>query len=393
LSVDRDRWFAASQVSELFAPAESPATYGFASEDTSSVPPTEVEWYVEVDGERRGPLSLAKLRSLIASGKVADDDLVWRKGFSDWQPAEDFPELFAENADQPSVSVRKRRKTNDAGIWPRILEAIRRSVSEEDLERICRSSLTLGRISMLVGAFGVGTYLTCEAILLDSLATGGFAMLATVMLLALQYVGQRMGEAAHHLARASQYRLSSTAFPYSVAVVLLACGVFISAIGVLSQISRIGEYSQRYGSANDVIPIVISVVVGIEFLLPFLYAFHAALHPKWSNVECDVDVCAGEEGIGCIAYILKVGLRFTPIIYGVSALLGSLGAVAAVALFAAGTQLRRDSFQVLFVSLMSLIAAAIIPSVWYLTSALLSATLDFMAPSLRTSSVNVQQKS
>jgi hypothetical protein len=148
----------------------------------------------------------------------------------------------------------------------------------------------------------------------------------------LQYVGQRMGQAAHHLATASHYRLSSTAFPYSMAVFLLTTGIFVSALGVLSQIGRMGAQSRVYGTGNDVIPIVISIVVGVEFLLPFLYAFHAALHPKWSNVDCDVDVCAGEEGIGCIAYILKIGLRFAPIIYGVSAMLGALGSIAAVTL-------------------------------------------------------------
>jgi hypothetical protein len=389
--VDRERWFAAGRVPELFPPAESPITYGFAREE-SSPSPTEAEWYVEVDGERRGPLPLARLRSLIAAGKVADDDLVWRQGLRGWQPAEEFPELFEETASQPSAATYKRRKGNDTGVWLHVLEAIRRAVSEEDLERICRSSLTFGRVSMLVGAFAVGTYFACEAVVQNSLAAGGFAMLATFVLLALQYVGQRMGQAAHHLATASHYRLSSTAFPYSMAVFLLTTGIFVSALGVLSQIGRMGAQSRVYGTGNDVIPIVISIVVGVEFLLPFLYAFHAALHPKWSNVDCDVDVCAGEEGIGCIAYILKIGLRFAPIIYGVSAMLGALGSIAAVTLYAAGGSLRSDSFAVLFVSLISLVAAALSPSAWYLTSAILSATLDFMAPSLRTSSVAVQQK-
>lgn len=389
LSTDREAWFAAGRIPELFAPAEAPVTYNFARDEAAATG-AEIEWYVEIDGERRGPLSQAKLRSLIAAGKVAEDDLVWRSGLGDWQPAEEFDELFAEGppGGNAAFASRKKRGAQESGLWRRALTAVRDAVSEKDLERICQSMLSVGRVSMLIGAAAIVTYMSCEAVVGNDLSAAGFAALVGAVLFALQYVGQRMGSAAHQLASASHYRLSSTAFPYSLAVLLLTTGLFTAAIGVLSQIGRIGLVGSSGRSRNDVVPIVISVVVGIEILLPFLYAFHAALHPKWSNVDCDVEVCAGEEGIGCIAYVLKIGLRFVPIIFGVSACLGALGAIAAVALYAAGPPLRRDSIEVMTASLASLIAASLTPLIWYLFASVSSAMLDFMLPSLRSTSAN-----
>ncbi len=390
LSTDREKWFAAGRVPELFAPAESPATYGFSRDEPAAAPSTETEWYVEIDGERRGPLSQARIRGLIASGKVAEDDLIWKTGLPDWQPAEDFRELFDAGPDRPASSKSRRRAKGDDrhGLWTPVLESVRNAVSEDDLEWICRSMLVLGRVSMLVGAVGVASFLACEAVVRNSLATAGYAALMAFVLFALQYVGQRMGSAAHGLATASAYRLSSTAFPYSLAVILVALGVFFAASGVLSQIGRVGDRSPIDGGSNDVIPIAISLVVGVEILLPFLFAFHAALHPAWSNVDCSSTVCAGEEGIGCIAYLLKIGLRFAPVIYGVSATLGALGSIAAVALYASGEALRRDSYDVLLASLMSLVAAAVAPLSWYFSAAIGSAILDIIAPSLRASSTH-----
>jgi hypothetical protein len=388
LSVDREHWFSAGQIPELFPAVQSSPTYGFAQEEPAQAS-GEVEWYVEIEGERRGPLSESRLKSLIAAGKVEEEDLVWRSGLPDWQPAEDFPQLFEDLPAASSSMARTRRpKESSNGVWDRFLDALRGSVTEKDLEKICQSMLMIGRISMLTGAFAVATYFTCLAVVRNELATGGFAALALIMLLSLQYVGQRMGRAAHRLASASAYRLSSNAFPNALAVALMASGILIAAFGVLSQINRSAVRSPATAADSDAVPIIISIVVGIEVLLPFLYAAHAALHPSWSNVDCSAEVCAGEEGLGCVAYILKMGLRFVPIVFGVSACLGALGALAALAMYAAGPPLRIDSFEVLFAALASLVLAAVFPLVWYVHAGIFSAILDFMAPSVRASSAH-----
>lgn len=394
LSVDRESWFEAGRIPELFASIEAPQTYAFAAESSSTAPQDD-EWYVEIDGERRGPLSIGKLRSLLAAGKVADDDLVWKTGLRDWKPAEDFQELFTDSAPSPNgQGTRKKRRQRDGGtgLWDRFLDAVRQTVTEDDLERICRSMLGIGRVGMLLGAFAVSVFLGIRAVTANQLSEGLMAAALGLSLLGLQYVGARMAAASQQLAVASKYRLSSTAFPRSIAVLLLAMGVLLSVSLVALQIERAGLLSRLSVSSNEATTaVILGVVMAIEIFLPFLYGFFAALHPQWMMIECDQPVSAGEEGIGSIAFLLKVGLRFVPVSYGVSALLGSLGMIAALAMYFAGPAMRQDAIGVAAASQKSLIAAAVVPIVWYMLASLASIILDYVLPNVR-ATTNASQK-
>ena len=52
-----------------------------------------MEWYYAKHGERKGPVTIATLRSMMVTGEVAQTDLVWREGMSDWLPAGQVPEI------------------------------------------------------------------------------------------------------------------------------------------------------------------------------------------------------------------------------------------------------------------------------------------------------------
>jgi len=386
LSTNRERWFPAGQVPDLFASAESPVTYHFARDEPAPAASNDVEWYVEIDGDRRGPLSLAKLRSLIAAGKVAEDDLVWRSGFGDWQPAEDFPELFETDGSAParSRSSRRTRSQDRDGVWNRFLQAVRHTVTEDDLERICRSMVSLGRASITLGALVVMTFLMVRAVEANSLSGTMMAIATGLVLLALQYVGSRMAEASLSLATASRYRLSSQAFPSSVAVALLAFGLFLGATLIAVQLERSAILRQFDAqSSAGLTRIIIGIVMAVEVFIPFLYGFFASLHPRWMAVDCGEPVGAGEDGVGSCAFLLKVGLRFVPISYGISAVLGALGSIAAVALYFSGKSLRSDALEVAAASQTSLFAAVVIPATWYLLASVASIFLDFMLPNAR----------
>ena len=54
-------------------------------------------------------------------------------------------------------------------------------------------------------------------------------------------------------------------------------------------------------------------------------------------------VRAGEEGIGVLAFLLKLFLRFAPVQFGVNASLGALGLVAALCMLLAGGSLAAQS--------------------------------------------------
>jgi hypothetical protein len=43
-------------------------------------------WYYNSGGQQQGPISDAELASLLATGKITPETLVWREGMKDWQP-------------------------------------------------------------------------------------------------------------------------------------------------------------------------------------------------------------------------------------------------------------------------------------------------------------------
>ena len=50
-------------------------------------------WYYAQNNQQLGPVTLAALRQMIASGQVGAADLVWTQGMPQWQPARSIPEL------------------------------------------------------------------------------------------------------------------------------------------------------------------------------------------------------------------------------------------------------------------------------------------------------------
>jgi hypothetical protein len=45
------------------------------------------EWFLARDGQQHGPISAAEMNKIMELGYLMPNDLVWRQGFSDWQPA------------------------------------------------------------------------------------------------------------------------------------------------------------------------------------------------------------------------------------------------------------------------------------------------------------------
>ncbi|WP_455136069.1 DUF4339 domain-containing protein [Thermophilibacter sp.] len=64
-------------------------------------------FYVVLDGKSVGPLATPELLRLIAERRVTKETYVWRPGMTDWQLAEDVPEVLKLVAlTPPPVPVR-----------------------------------------------------------------------------------------------------------------------------------------------------------------------------------------------------------------------------------------------------------------------------------------------
>mgnify|MGYP006195058633 FL=1 len=51
------------------------------------------EWYVVIDGEQVGPITVQEVESYFMSGRIAADTYGWRDGMGDWQHVADIPEF------------------------------------------------------------------------------------------------------------------------------------------------------------------------------------------------------------------------------------------------------------------------------------------------------------
>jgi predicted Zn finger-like uncharacterized protein len=65
------------------------------AEPTPAPAPAPVEWYLAVDGQQTGPLSLAEMTERLRSGTVPETSFAWRDGMPDWLKIVDLPELRA----------------------------------------------------------------------------------------------------------------------------------------------------------------------------------------------------------------------------------------------------------------------------------------------------------
>lgn len=57
------------------------------------------EWYVQIDGHTKGPLSILDMRK---EWQITPDTLVWKEGFTEWRPIRQVPELKTLFEDPPA---------------------------------------------------------------------------------------------------------------------------------------------------------------------------------------------------------------------------------------------------------------------------------------------------
>lgn len=61
------------------------------------------DYYYAENGEQRGPVPVAQIKTLIASGVIKRDSLVWRDGFAEWQAAATDPQIAGLFSQAPPI--------------------------------------------------------------------------------------------------------------------------------------------------------------------------------------------------------------------------------------------------------------------------------------------------
>lgn len=377
LSRDRKKWTAAARVSQLFpgqdgnATAVAPTTDGTLDDGQSE----EINWYYAQGTEEIGPVAFVVLQRLAASGQLGADDLVWRTDYADWVTARTVAGLSFEQTNGMqargqaigSAAVRNYQRVASTGFWDSILRSVRQQITAEDLEKACLSLLRIGGYALMVSMLAGPGFLLVQAIKLDSIELGLLSLGAFFGLAVLKYVAQRMSLAAHEVVSASPNRLSSTAFPDSLAVTLLFLAILLAGLFTLWGIQ------QERGSQT-----VAYIVIGGQLLITLGYAACTALHTDWLNIDCSQRVKAGEEGIGIISLMLKIWLRFVPINFGIGAIIGTVGLTISIILLIVGGERTFEALEYAFKSGVLLLVVGLMPVLAYLMMTLWSILLDLV---------------
>lgn len=85
-------WSPVGQIPELQPPApEAAPALEIAPEPPE--PKEEAAWYIGRGAQQLGPFTTSRLREMAARGEVTRNDMVWKEGMANWQPASAIPEL------------------------------------------------------------------------------------------------------------------------------------------------------------------------------------------------------------------------------------------------------------------------------------------------------------
>ena len=160
VSRDRRNWEPAAHLAGVFTPVASAvaAGDGFALEPE---PVTAVAaapgiasagaatWHYERDNVEQGPVSWGILKQMAASGDLAPEERVWKRGMPDWAPASEIAGLFDRELESSALRSRagRREKTGRKSartLGDDLLDALRNAITADDLDAAFRMLVQVG---------------------------------------------------------------------------------------------------------------------------------------------------------------------------------------------------------------------------------------------------------
>lgn len=188
VSADRNVWKQASEYPDLFASSAVAAVRVHGENqrsdellaDTLGLEPPSVthqgSWFYACDGAQKGPVSFEQLNTLLHSGSLSPDDLVWTDGMSEWMPARTVRGLgsgspIGMNNDNGTVS-----KERIGGELIRTLTETRPWISF-----IAIYALTVGVLLLISGALAI--VLGARRSRIELVSGGGFLILYAIVCL------------------------------------------------------------------------------------------------------------------------------------------------------------------------------------------------------------------
>jgi len=284
-----------------------------------------VEWFYARDNRQQGPVSALELKQLAQTGQLKPDDLVWREGMGDWLPAGKVKGLFEEDgakgpAKGPALSgagatfeasaaaFERSREGPPRHFFDHFLESARLQFTPHFVEATSRVLAVAGHYGLYAAMVVLFTFNVVLAARTTNLYLIVLGLAWALALVVLQYIAGRFTAATEKLNRATPGRMSSTAFLDCWALLFMLAGLI-----VLIGVTLLGLHLEIY--------YLLLSAVGLFVLLQFVAIL--AINPDTVHIEIVSETGAGEEAIGILSLLAKVGLRVVPVVFGIGVILGA----------------------------------------------------------------------
>ena len=111
-----------------------------------------IEWYYEVKGERKGPVTEATIQQMVKEGILTKDSVVWKKGMPDWVNIEKTD--FKSHIDDSLPPPLSGDKVNNAVIWILAFAPIIGTILEHLVAR--QANMDVNDLFMITVALNIG---------------------------------------------------------------------------------------------------------------------------------------------------------------------------------------------------------------------------------------------
>lgn len=276
-------------------------------------------YYQDANGQAVGPLDLAEISALAATGKIAPNPSVRAENTETWVPLDSV-------APAPSISgadIANRLKSVDSAILStfvsKILDLARKALPPRLVGLALDKSRSFGHYGVLAAFALTLIYTLFAAIKFNQFAIVPMGIAYLALIAIAQFAAQSFLGAGEKLIRNAPSRIATSAFLDCFGMLALAAATLLLLGGIVRAIQM-----------SSITPLLTALLLSV--LLVFIAA--QALHPQLVNTEIG-DASPGEEAIGLLSLFLKIGLKLVPLAFF---LVTALGVVAIVLAFGNGGQ-------------------------------------------------------
>ena len=115
------------------------------------------DWFYGKDNAQHGPISDLEIRSLISTGQIAPETIIWREGMADWIPLKDVPEFQSNNATSDSTSPYLSPQANNYA-------------APVPTDGLAITSMVCGILSIVISCMYIGVLLGIPAVITGHLS-------------------------------------------------------------------------------------------------------------------------------------------------------------------------------------------------------------------------------